>query len=205
MRRAGVDVQFYRHAGVTQAVGIVDIFIGETIQRADREIGRRQATQLSGTRGGGVVRHGVAREVAKIAVPAVAIRDRRPHRIVPLARDRDLAVVNHRINQGLKGDRQFTAIAREQSESRRQAGTGAGAADADACDIDTKLIGVSMQPLQARVTVFERTGIATLGGERVVHRGADAAQTWTPAIETRIVAAIAAENETAAVHPVNAG
>ncbi len=83
MRRTGIDVQLGRHAGVTQAGRVVDVLVTESIQGAHADKGARQSLELGRARGRRIGRHPVPAESTEIAIPAVTIRFRRPHRIAP--------------------------------------------------------------------------------------------------------------------------
>jgi uncharacterized protein YciI len=61
-----------------------------------------------------------------------------------------------------------------------------------------------VHPDEAGVAVVHRARIRRLRGQAVLHRHAGAAEQRAPAVEPGVIAAVVAEHEAAAVHPVHA-
>ena len=104
---------------------------------------------------------------------------------------RDLAVVDHRVDEQLEGDRQLAPVAGEQRQAGGQPAAGAGPADADRARVDAELVGVVVHPRQAGVAVLERARVRVLRRQPVLDRHADAAAARAPAIEAQVVADVA--------------
>ena len=61
-----------------------------------------------------------------------------------------------------------------------------------------------MHPRQAGVAVLDRAGIGALRGQAVFDRNADAVELLAPPVESGVVACVRPEDQTSAVHPVDA-
>ena len=95
-------------------------------------------------------------------------------RIGGLARTRP--VIEHRIDQDLRAQRHFAAIARGDRQQRGMSAARAFAHDRDPRAIDAQFVGVIMQPAQCGVIVLDRALPAGFWGEAVVDRHDHAAQ-----------------------------
>ena len=104
----------------------------------------------------------------------------------------------------MEPDRRSAPVAREQRESRGEPAARTASPDAGAREVDAECFGVLVQPRQAGVAVVERTGIGMLGRQPILDGRADATEIATPAVEAKVLHQSAAEDEAAAVDPVDA-
>src|SRR4051812_11404563 len=103
-----IQVQLDRYAGAAQSIRIGQVFFKEEIETADRNVGWRQARHIRGSGGRRVWRDtGRTRLLAEQRTPAKIVVLLCPYqfadvRVQVLAYRR--SVVDHRINQVLKGE-----------------------------------------------------------------------------------------------------
>src|SRR6202030_2504218 len=154
-------MEFRRNSDINQAAAVFDIFIHKQIESAEADEGGRQSGEISAARRNGPCRNRrrAGRDAEKRS-PGETIRARVPKELSDKRRNLASAagsIVKHRINQQLKQDRNFAAIARGNGELRRMAAAGAFSAYGDAFAIHAELFGTFVEPAQRRVIVFERS------------------------------------------------
>ena len=142
--RARVHVELGRHARLVQPQRVVDVFVAESVGRADRHERGRQSREVGGARGRRGRRHVVgAVQIAEVRLPSERVGVAAPHRepVLP-ARRRDLAVVEHGLVEELERHRHLAAVAREQAQRGGETSARAHAHHADAVRVDAQLVRV---------------------------------------------------------------
>src|SRR4051812_4057917 len=154
-----IDMKLDRHPGAAQSIRIDHVFFEEEIKTANRNVGWRQARHIRRSRSRRVRRDGgSARLYAEQRTPAEIIVRLRPDeladvRMQVLAHCR--AVVNHRIDQMLKGEFWSLPVAGVKCGHRREPAAAAFALDTDAGRIKSELACIRVQPSEHRVDVLQ--------------------------------------------------
>ena len=97
-------------------------------------------------------------------------RSQNAHAVDLMAGDGLVAIVEHRIDQHLPGQRRPGAIPGGQRDPSRQATAGTGAGDDQARRIEAEFVGVGGRPDQAGVAVLDRGRIGVLPGPAGIRR-----------------------------------
>ena len=143
----------------------------------------------------------------QVGVPAGGVGGAVPHLRIDhdAAARRDVAVVEHRVDEELERDRHLAPIARQQSEAGGEASAGAGAPDGDVGRVGAELRGGAGEPLQAGVAVLERRGVGMLGRQAVLDGSHHDAQLVGDGRAEVVVHGDAAHHEAATVDPEQGG
>ncbi|KAJ1684628.1 hypothetical protein LUZ63_020383 [Rhynchospora breviuscula] len=160
VERAGVDVHLGRHARAQQAAGVLQVLLDEQVDRAGREVRRRQPGEVLRARRDGVRRRvRCASRAAEQRLPAEAVVRRRPDVLAGVrlrVRQRDGPVVEHRVDEVLEGQPRSAAVAGQQRQRGGQPAAGALALDPDPRGVDAELVGVLGEPPQGGEAVLDR-------------------------------------------------
>lgn len=164
MGTAGADVQLDGDVGDGQLARVLDVLVAEEVEGADVDVGRRQAGGVGDAGGRRVRRDGVARLAGLHGGDRVARHGGPRSQVVPVVPDDkrtqavvrlDGAVVEHRVDEDLFGQRRRQVpVAREDGARRRHTAAAAIAHDRDARRVDVQRGRVRVQPRQAGEAVF---------------------------------------------------
>ena len=200
-----VDVQFGGHTGPTQSRGEIDRLVAQAVDRADTDECRWQAAQFKGP-GRSCIRWYVvgAVAVAEITAPAECVGFAAPYR-QSLELAGYGAVVEHRVLQVLKRQRDLPAGAPPQSEACGQCPAGASSADPDPLWVDLQIVGVVHDEAKPVLAVVQCRGIGRFGCQPVFDADADTAQPAAPLDQAGVVHVPVADHHPSAVHPVQDG
>ena len=174
MCAAGADMQISRDARDGEPARVLDVLVAEDVELADLDVGRGQVGGVGEARG-----RRVGRDASEaVAAGGLHVGDRVARhggpggQVVIVAPDhegherrvgRDVAVVQHRVDEDLFGEgRGQVAVAGYQGGRRRDAAAAAVAHHGDAGRVHVELDGVVVQPAQARETVFGQGWAALL-------------------------------------------
>ena len=174
MGAAGADMQIGRDARDGEPARVLDVLVAEDVELADLDVGRGQVGgvgEAGGRRVGGDA--GEAGAAGGLHVGDGIARDGGPRgQVVLVAPDhegqerrvgRDVAVVQHRVDEDLFGERWGqVAVAGHQRRRRRDAAAAAVAHDGEPGRVHVELGGVLVEPAQAGVAVFGQGGAALL-------------------------------------------
>ena len=207
VRRAGVDVEIDGHAGLAQPHGVVDVLVGEAVDGADGDERRRQPGEVGGPRRRGV-RLGTSApplRSPRYAVQPYVLAPGGQHRVGPLAGRRDLAVVEHRVDQQLERQRHLAPVAGQQASPAARPAPALGPPMPMRARDRRRARRRARAPTPARRSsrrAAPGTASPATGGTRTdtpTH-----AEQRAPPVEAGVVAGVVAEHEPAAVHPVHA-
>ncbi len=112
-------------------------------------------------------------------------------------RTRARPVIEHRIDQNLRAQRHFAAIARGDRQQRRMPATCAFTHHRDPVPIHAQILGMIVQPAQAGVIVFDRSLPARFGRKPIIDRHDHAAQFRRKPLQGRQHGLRVADNEPA--------
>ena len=162
-------VEFGRDPGSGQAPRVDAALFVEQVEIADPDPRRRKPREVDAACGGGIgLGHRVSRFLPEIGLPRDVVAALGPAEaaLAGMHRIEHGAVVEHRVQQHLEGDR-VALVVRALGEAGGEAAAGTGSADGDAGGIDPQRGGLVLQPAQRGVAVIEVGREGMLGGQAV--------------------------------------
>src|SRR5579871_635848 len=166
------NIEFTRHAGRSQPLGITDVFLVEEIESPDPNPGRRQTGEIFAASW-----HSVSTiflccgTVTEVGDPCGEVLRRSPQEFAAPAVTcfHCGAVIQHRVDEDLKCRRYFANVMCSLRQRGTESTSGTGTAYCDASCIDAQCRGVVVQPFQSDVAVIQRSRKRVLRGKPVLY------------------------------------